>query len=89
MTIPGQDRDNPGNPANPANGEKPKLDEILYPESYPNVLRNRGQNNMAKRSHFGGVTRTRVSSQAQKQRWAKNEDPGQDPGQDPGPEQQD
>ena len=53
---------------------QPKFIEILFMTGYPNVLLNRGQDNMAKRAQFGDATRTRVSSQAQKQRWGKNED---------------
>ena len=53
----------------------PRNIEITFLAPYSSVLLNRGQNNMAKQIQFGGANRTRVSSQAQKQRWAKNEDP--------------
>ena len=43
--------------------------------SYPSALLNRDDTGLAKRMTFGGVSRTRVSSQSRKRRWRVANDP--------------
>jgi CRISPR system Cascade subunit CasC len=48
---------------------RPRFIQIHSLASYPGTLLNRDDAGLAKRLPFGGVTRTRVSSQALKRRW--------------------
>lgn len=53
----------------------PRFLQIHFLASYPGVLLNRDDAGLAKRLPFGGVVRTRVSSQCLKRHWRMADDP--------------
>lgn len=53
----------------------PKFIQIHYLAAWPGALLNRDDAGLAKRLPFGGVTRTRISSQCQKRHWRMADDP--------------
>ncbi len=53
----------------------PKFIQIHFLAAWPGALLNRDDAGLAKRLPFGGVTRTRISSQCLKRHWRKADDP--------------
>src|SRR5208282_6651277 len=54
---------------------EPRFIQIHWLASYPGTLLNRDDSGLAKALPFGGVMRTRISSQCLKRTWRKAKDP--------------